>query len=118
MTADITATRTADDAVTLTVRGPLDVLTAPDFAALAHQTIADLTAGQLLIIDVNAVNILAVAGVRALLAATQLSTAKGVHSYVLMAPDHDARRVLEALDAAPQLPLITDAAAITGDRSP
>lgn len=116
--ADVTAMRTADDVVTLTVRGPLDVLTAPDFTALAHQAILDLHRGHVLIIDLNPVSLLAVAGVRALTAATQLCAARDVHTYVLVDPGHDARRVLDAVSAAPTLRLITDTAAVVAGRRP
>ncbi|AGL14827.1 GAF domain-containing protein [Actinoplanes sp. N902-109] len=118
MNADITATRTTDDVITLTVRGPLDVLTSPAFTAAAHQVIMTLDAGQVLIIDVNAVRSLAVAGVRALLAAVELCTTQGVHHYVLFDADHEARRVLDALDATRRLRLIPDAAEIVTGRRP
>ncbi|MBO3738673.1 STAS domain-containing protein [Actinoplanes flavus] len=104
-TIDLVVSRTAGDLVTLTVRGTVDVLTAADLTALAERTIATLAPGQELVIDLSGIDLLAVAGARAVLAAIRHCTARGVRGHVLIDPGHDGARTLLALDAA--TPLVT-----------
>ncbi|GAA1583205.1 GAF domain-containing protein [Actinoplanes couchii] len=113
----ITVSRTGD-VVTIVVRGTLDALTVPDRAARIHETINGLAEGQVLIVDLNEMDFLAVAGARALTAAAELCVARGVHHYTLIDQDHIARRVLTTLRIAPRLRLITDATPVLASLLP
>lgn len=106
-----------DGATTLVVRGALDAVTAPAFTHHVRQAVADLDAGQLLIIDLRELDLLAVAGTRALVDAARLCAVRELACHLVARPDHDARTVLDRLDVPPALRIVEDAAHVTRHRS-
>jgi anti-anti-sigma regulatory factor len=97
------ATDARTSTLTVAVRSPLDALTAPRLTAHLAHGVAD---HHTLVLDLRELDFLAVAGVRALLAAAELCAARGVGCSLVLPPDHHARTVLDRLGATRDLPLV------------
>ncbi|WP_433040950.1 STAS domain-containing protein [Dactylosporangium sp. CS-033363] len=110
------AAAAAGPAMTLAVLGPLDAATEAGCAAVLRRSVAGLSAGQVLIIDLRGCDFLAVAGARVLLDAARRSRARQASCRLLVTPGHEMVRTLERLGVAAAVHLITDAVA-TGGRS-
>ncbi|WP_433042498.1 STAS domain-containing protein [Dactylosporangium sp. CS-033363] len=113
--ATFTVHRTGD-AVTLAVHGALDSATVPAFADHIRQAV--FAEAPTLLIDLREVDLLAVAGVRALLDASRLCAARSTACYLVAGADHTARTVIDRLGATALLRIVEDAALITPDRAP
>lgn len=110
---DLATTETDAGLTTVTPRGPLDAFTAPGFTEHMHHTLATLTAGHTVLIDLRKLEFLAVAGARALIRADELCRARGIGCYLLAGAGDDAGTVLTSLDVPDGLRIVEDISQIT-----
>jgi anti-anti-sigma factor len=100
-----TPTRTA----TLALTGALDAVTVPACARLITDTLAAVTPGGALVIDLRGLDLLADAGVRALLSAIDAGRTAGVTVHLLVDDHQQIRTVIERVDVDGRLPLVAEA---------
>ena len=100
------------DRPSLTVRGELDIATAPDLAAAVDAELA--TAPEALIIDLTDTIFMDSSGARELVRSARQAAGDGVNLYVL-APDRTGgvRLTIDLLDLASRVPIVSSVFEIT-----
>ncbi|GIF04916.1 STAS domain-containing protein [Actinoplanes siamensis] len=107
-TADVTTVASTDGTSTMVIRGALDAITAPGCAAQLETLVAGLSGDAVLVVDLRELDLLAVAGARALVAAAHACEARDVRCYLVAGPGHIVHTVLARLAPQPPLTIVAD----------
>lgn len=108
----------ADGVTTVVLQGAIDSVTAPGCAVRLRAAGAGLGSGDVLVVDLRAVDFLGAAGVRMLLDVARSSEIRAVSSYFLAGAGHIVRTVLDRADARPPLNIVADETGLIAARRP